>query len=102
MQRKSFLNSSIALITAVGQLLTRELSPPPGSDQQREAGADLLVANANVGGLIEHRHNGLLRGEGGRARRGRGGVSSQTFLSQVGQFFGSVSLQAAEATAGKR
>ena len=30
MQRKSFLNSSIALITAVGQLLTREFSPPPG------------------------------------------------------------------------
>src|SRR3984893_6451332 len=31
MQRKSFLNSSIALITAVGQLLTRELRPPPGA-----------------------------------------------------------------------
>ena len=30
MQRKSFLNSSIALITAVGQLLTREFNPPPG------------------------------------------------------------------------
>ena len=30
MQRKSFLNSSIALNTAVGQLLTRELRPPPG------------------------------------------------------------------------
>src|SRR5262245_38598886 len=28
--RKSFLNSSIALITAVGQLLTREFKPPPG------------------------------------------------------------------------
>ena len=30
MQRKSFLNASIALITAVGQLLTREFKPPPG------------------------------------------------------------------------
>jgi hypothetical protein len=30
MTRKSFLNSSIALIAAVGQLLTRELRPPPG------------------------------------------------------------------------
>ena len=30
MQRKSFLNSSIALMTAVGQLLTREFRPPPG------------------------------------------------------------------------
>ena len=30
MQRKSFLNTSIAFITAVGQLLTREFSPPPG------------------------------------------------------------------------
>jgi hypothetical protein len=30
MQRKSFLNASIALITAVGQLLTREFNPPPG------------------------------------------------------------------------
>lgn len=30
MQRKSFLNSSIALIAAVGHMATRELSPPPG------------------------------------------------------------------------
>jgi hypothetical protein len=30
MQRKSALNASIALKTAVRQLLTRELSPPPG------------------------------------------------------------------------
>ena len=30
MQRKSFLNSSIALMTAVGQLLMREFKPPPG------------------------------------------------------------------------
>src|ERR1700737_1469392 len=30
MQRKSFLNASMALNTAVGQLLTREFSPPPG------------------------------------------------------------------------
>jgi hypothetical protein len=30
MQRKSFLNTSIALNTAVGQLLTREFKPPPG------------------------------------------------------------------------
>jgi hypothetical protein len=30
MQRKSFWNASIALNTAVGQLLTREFKPPPG------------------------------------------------------------------------
>jgi len=30
MQRKSPLNASIALKTAVGQLLTREFKPPPG------------------------------------------------------------------------
>ncbi|MBV8120197.1 MAG: hypothetical protein JO081_09710 [Alphaproteobacteria bacterium] len=30
MQRKSFLKCSIALNTAVGQLLTREFRPPPG------------------------------------------------------------------------
>ena len=30
MQRKSFLNTSIALNTAVGQLLIREFKPPPG------------------------------------------------------------------------
>jgi hypothetical protein len=30
MQRKSFLNSSIALIAAVGHMATREFSPPPG------------------------------------------------------------------------
>src|SRR5438132_13865063 len=30
MQRQSLVNSSIALITAVGQLLTREFKPPPG------------------------------------------------------------------------
>jgi hypothetical protein len=30
MQRKSSLNASIALNTAVGQLLTREFNPPPG------------------------------------------------------------------------
>src|SRR6266446_5559050 len=30
MQRNSFVNASIALITAVGQLLTREFKPPPG------------------------------------------------------------------------
>ena len=30
MQRKSFLNASIALITAVDQLLIREFKPPPG------------------------------------------------------------------------
>ena len=30
MQRKSCLNSSIALKTAVGQMLTREFNPPPG------------------------------------------------------------------------
>jgi hypothetical protein len=30
MQWKSFLNASIALITAVGQLLIREFKPPPG------------------------------------------------------------------------
>ena len=29
-QRKSFLNTSIALNTAFGQLLTREFKPPPG------------------------------------------------------------------------
>jgi hypothetical protein len=29
MQRKSVLNASIALNTAVGQLLLREFSPPP-------------------------------------------------------------------------
>jgi hypothetical protein len=28
--RKSFLNSSTMLITAVGQLLVREFKPPPG------------------------------------------------------------------------
>jgi hypothetical protein len=30
MQRKSCVNSFIALITAVGQLLMREFKPPPG------------------------------------------------------------------------
>ena len=30
MQRKSFLNSSIALMTAVCQLAMREFKPPPG------------------------------------------------------------------------
>jgi hypothetical protein len=30
MHRKSFLNASIALITAVGQLLILEFKPPPG------------------------------------------------------------------------
>ena len=30
MQRKSFLNSAIALMTAFGQLLIREFKPPPG------------------------------------------------------------------------
>ena len=30
MQRKSFLNTSITLKTAVGQLLIREFKPPPG------------------------------------------------------------------------
>jgi hypothetical protein len=42
------------LITAVGQLLTR-IEATAGGDQQREAGADLLVANANVA-LLEERH----------------------------------------------
>ena len=37
MQRKSSLKTSIALMTAVGQLLMRELRPPPGSDQKRES-----------------------------------------------------------------
>ena len=30
MTRKSFLNSAMMLITAVGQLLMREFRPPPG------------------------------------------------------------------------
>jgi hypothetical protein len=30
MQRKSFLKTSIALKTAFGQLLMREVKPPPG------------------------------------------------------------------------
>jgi hypothetical protein len=30
MQRKSPLNSAIALMTAFGQLATREFNPPPG------------------------------------------------------------------------
>ena len=54
MQRKSSLNSSMALITAVGQLLTREFKPHRG-DQQREAGARLLVADADVA-LVVERH----------------------------------------------
>src|SRR6202008_4034204 len=53
MQRKSFLNASIALITAVGQLLTRELSPPPGVTKRGKTGARLLIADADIAFLIE-------------------------------------------------
>jgi hypothetical protein len=57
MQRKSGVNASIALITAVGQVLTREFKPP-GGDQQRKAGAGLLVADADVAPVIK-RHGSL-------------------------------------------
>src|SRR4051794_17745232 len=53
MQRKSVLNASIALNTAVGHLLMREFSPPRGVDQQRETTADLLVANADSAAPIK-------------------------------------------------
>jgi hypothetical protein len=48
MQWKSFLKASIALKTAVGQLPTFEFRPPPEGDQQWEAEACFLVADANV------------------------------------------------------
>ena len=44
--------------TAFGLLLTREFKPPPGVDQQREAGAGLLVADADVA-LVIKRHGSL-------------------------------------------
>jgi hypothetical protein len=51
MQWKSFLNSSIALITAVGQLLTREFKPPHGENVRRARGPDGKVGEVLLGGV---------------------------------------------------
>src|SRR6516225_11393178 len=59
-QRKSFSKASGALKTAVGQLLTREFKPP-GGDQEREAGASLLVADANLALLVKRHGNSSSR-----------------------------------------
>jgi hypothetical protein len=48
MQRKSLLNSSIALMTAVAQLLMREFNPPPGLASSGNPGARVLVTDAHV------------------------------------------------------
>ena len=53
MQRKSFLNSSGALNTAVGHFADARVQAAAGGDQQREAGADLLVADPDIALLIE-------------------------------------------------
>ena len=41
--RKSLVNSSIALITAVGQLLTREFKPPPAARAASSSGVVVIV-----------------------------------------------------------
>src|SRR5438105_9049433 len=58
MQRKSSLNASIALNTAVGQFADPRVQAAAGSDQQWEAGAGLLVADPNVAFFVE-RHGSL-------------------------------------------
>jgi len=81
MQRMSFLNASIALMTAVGQLLTREFNPP-GGNQEREAAARFLVANADVA-LLKERHGSLLQDCGRSFCCGRQGAQADV-LSQSG------------------
>ena len=60
------------------------------SDQQREAGAGLLVANANIA-LLEERHGNLLHRCGRHAHRRRTGSTGRR-SKPIGRVFESVSL----------
>ena len=52
MQRKSSLNSSMALNTAVGQPVKTEFKPPPGVAKSGNPDPSFFIVNANVASCI--------------------------------------------------